>query len=427
VKKRLLYFSECFTFAGCENVLVNLMSNGALPDAYDIHYAYGYNSDYQKGVEKHIRSAVKTYPLRLITNDHLFYRIRLSIENEIPRMLALLSLFPLKVLRVCGVYAAWNALRLYLFFLKMRPDILHINNGGYPGSLSCRLAVLSARLSGVERIVFTVNNLARDQGRIVDRLLDDFVGRNVDYFVTASHAARLMLAEKRKFDQQKLIVISNTAGHPKKAELVQGRLRREFGLNDSTFIIGSVGQLTKRKGYHLLIDSIATLKDRLTNLKVFIFGEGEERARLERQITERGLDNVVSLAGFKDHILEYMKDFDLFVLPSVDNEDLPYVILEAMMLGKPVVGTRVAGIPEQIDHGKTGLLVDSSDAGALSAAIESLFTNPGRLREMGKTARQKYLAEYDYEPTMRRYLELYQSLMLKDMPAARRIGRGQKR
>ncbi|HME41634.1 MAG TPA: glycosyltransferase family 4 protein [Syntrophorhabdales bacterium] len=427
MKKRLLYFSECFTFAGCENVLVNLMSDGALPETYDVHYAYGYNSDYQKGVEKHIHSAVKTYPLRLITNDHLFYRIRLRIGNEALRISALLFLFPLKILRICGIHAAWNTLRLYLFFLRMRPDILHINNGGYPGSLSCRLAVLSARLSGVERIVFAVNNLARDQGLIVDRLLDGFVGRKVDYFVTASHAARVRLAEKRKFDQQKLIVISNTAGRADRSDHLQGRLRLEFGVKESTLIIGSAGQLAKRKGYHLLIDSINTLKDRLTNFKVFIFGEGEERERLERQITDRGLDSLVSLAGFKDDILEYMKDFDLFVLPSVDNEDLPYVILEAMMLGKPAIGTRVAGIPELIDHGKTGLLVDPSDAGALSTAIEALCANPERLREMGQAACQKYLAEYDYEPAMGKYLELYQTLMLKEIPAARCTARAQQR
>ena len=392
-------------------MLVNLMSNRVLSDAYDVHYAYGYNGDYQKGVEKHIGSAVQTYPLRLVTNDHLFYRIRLAVEKKPFRILALLLLAPLKILRICGIHAAWNTARLFLLFMRIRPDILHINNGGYPGSLSCRLAVLSAKLSGVKRIVFTVNNLARDQGLFVDRLLDGFVGKNVDYFVTASRAARLRLAEKRRFNEGKLIVISNTAGRTRKADLVRGRLRQEFGLSNSTFIIGSVGQLTARKGYRLLIDAVSVLKERLTNFKVFIFGDGEERARLERQVTECGLDSVVSLAGFKDNILEYMKDFDLFVLPSVDCEDLPYVILEAMMLGKAAIGTRVAGIPEQIDHDKTGLLVGPLNAEELSSAIEELYVNPQRLQAMGKAARQKYRAHYDYEPTTQKYIELYKTLL----------------
>ncbi len=417
MKKKLLFFSECFTFAGCENVLVNLMSDNALLDRYDVHYAYGYNGDYQKGVEKHIGRAVQTYPLRLITNDHLFYRIRLGIGKEMLRTSALLLFSPLKILRICGIHAAWNTLRLYLLFSKIRPDILHINNGGYPGSLSCRLAVLAAKLSGVERIIFTVNNLAGDQRRIIDRALDNFVNRNVDCFVTASHAARLRLADKRRFDEEKLMTISNTAGHASKIDSVQGRLRQEFGVKESTFIIGSAGQLTLRKGYHFLIDAIANLQERLPDCKVFIFGDGEEKGRLHRQIGDRGLDSIVFLAGFRDNILEYMVDFDLFVLPSVDNEDLPYVILEAMMLGKPTIGTRVAGIPEEIEQGKTGLLVDPSDTGPLSNAIEALCADRELSRAMGKAARQKYLAEYDYDITMHKYLDLYRSLTVGDNPA----------
>ena len=109
-------------------------------------------------------------------------------------------------------------------------------------------------------------------------------------------------------------------------------------------------------------------------------------------------------------LLDYTKDFDLFVLPSIEDEDLPYVILEAMMLGKPVIGTRVAGIPEQIEHGETGLLVDPSDPKALAQGIRRILLDRGRSQSMGEAARRKYAAEFRYERIMNRYLELYDTL-----------------
>jgi glycosyltransferase involved in cell wall biosynthesis len=411
VKKKLLYFSECFTFAGCENVLVNLMSNEELLDRYDVHYAYGYNSDYQKGVDTHIGSAVKTYPLRLITNDHLFYKIRLGIHNEVLRISALLLFAPLKILRLCGIHAAWNALRLYLFFSRIRPDILHINDGGYPGSLSCRLAVLSAKRAGIRHVIFTVNNLARNQGRCIDPLLDRFVGEQVDFFVTASHAARQELAEKRGFDLDKLLVIPNTLPDRRAPEDSGVRLRKEFGLNNATFVIGSAGHLTRRKGYHVLIEALSLLKDSLENVRVLIFGNGEERNSLQKQIVRCGLNDVVCLPGFKDNLLDYMRDFDLFILPSIEHEDLPYVILEAMVLGKPVIGTRVAGIPEQVAHGETGVIVEPSDPKAIAQAIREILLNRSKLRSMGEAARNKYAAKFKYEHIMAKYLDLYDAFI----------------
>ncbi|HUJ89617.1 MAG TPA: glycosyltransferase family 4 protein [Syntrophorhabdales bacterium] len=410
MKKRLLYLSECFTFAGCENVLVNLMSNEALLNRYDVHYAYGYNSDYQRGVEKYIGPAVKTYPLRLFTNDHLLYRVRLGFGNKVVRAAVLLLCAPLRILRMCGVHGAWNAMVLYDLFSRIQPDILHINNGGYPGSLSCRLAVLSAKCAGIEKIIFTVNNMARDQGRAIDPLLDRFVGEQVDFFVTGSHAARQRLAEKRRFDLDKLLVIPNTLRNGITGGQRGGWLRTTFCIDGPAFVIGSAGHLTRRKGYHVLIESLSLLKDLLGNVKVLIFGDGEERSSLQKQIVKYGLDGVVTLPGFKDNLLDYMKDFDLFVLPSIEDEDLPYVILEAMMLGKPVIGTRVAGIPEQIEHGETGLLVDPSNPEALARAIRQILLGTGKLQDMGEAARRKYAANFGYEQTMSRYLELYDSL-----------------
>ena len=387
------------------------MSNEALFDRYDVHYAYGYNSDYQKGVEKYIGPAVKTYPLRLFTNDHLLYRLRLGFGNKAMRAAVLLLCSPLRALRMCGVHGAWNAMVLYDLFSRIQPDILHINNGGYPGSLSCRLAVLSAKRAGIEKVIFTVNNLARNRGRAIDPLLDRFVGDQVDFFVTASHAARQRLAEKRRFDLDKLLVIPNTLRNGITESTAEAVCADDFRITmGPTFIIGSAGHLTRRKGYHVLIESLSLLKDVLGNVKVLIFGDGEERSSLQKQIVKYGLDGVVTLPGFKDNLLDYMKDFDLFVLPSIEDEDLPYVILEAMMLGKPVIGTRVAGIPEQIEHGETGLLVDPSNPEALAQAIRQILLGTGKLRDMGKAARRKYAANFGYEQIMSRYLELYDSL-----------------
>ncbi len=121
----------------------------------------------------------------------------------------------------------------------------------------------------------------------------------------------------------------------------------------------------------------------LPDTHFLIFGEGELRPALTRQIKHLGLEHRVSLVGFRPDILSLLKGLDLFVMSSI-TEGLGTSILDAMAASKAVVGTTAGGIPEAVEHGVTGLLVPPHNAGALAEAILRLLKDEPLRRRMGE-------------------------------------------
>jgi glycosyltransferase involved in cell wall biosynthesis len=405
-KSALLIYTDCYIFAGCENVLANIINSKEIAKNYKILYSFNNYRDYREVVKDRAKG-IDLYPLNLLSNGSLFYKINLKIRN---RAIRRIIKFPLWFIQKIGVYAVFNFFKLFSFFKAIRPDILFINNGGYPGAQTCRVAVFSAKFAGIENIIFNVNNIAEKQNGFFDRMVDQFIGKNVDQFITASTAAKSCLSTRRLFDIKKCINIANTLPDDYNNVGFHDILRNEYNIDHKTIIIGSAGLLTQRKGYHILIDSIEIIIQRTKGalqFKVFIFGEGEERRFLEEQISRKNLMDVIFLPGYRDNIKEYLKCFDIFVLPSIGYEDLPYVILEAMSLGKPIIGTNVAGIPEQIDQGMNGFVCEAGNATCIANAIINLLEDDDLSLKMGDWSRMKYKNTFNYSMIMNEYLLLF--------------------
>jgi glycosyltransferase involved in cell wall biosynthesis len=149
----------------------------------------------------------------------------------------------------------------------------------------------------------------------------------------------------------------------------------------------AVGRLIEKKGFTDLVEAARRLAARGEDLRVVIVGDGPERAALEAQIERGGLTGRVELvpALTQEDVLRLIGSATVFALPCVigadgDRDGLPTVLLEAMALGTPVVSTTVAGVPEMIDHERSGLLVEQRDPGALADALSRLLGTP-ELRE----------------------------------------------
>lgn len=140
--------------------------------------------------------------------------------------------------------------------------------------------------------------------------------------------------------------------------------------------IGSVALYRPRKGIEVLIEAVAALRRRGRRVRLLAVGpfetqayETEIRALAQRlQVAE-----AIEWMGFTDDVNKALAAMDVFVLPSLYGEGMPMVLLEAMAMGVPVIATRIEGIPEVLDHGRTGLLVPSGDAGALAQSVEALM------------------------------------------------------
>jgi glycosyltransferase involved in cell wall biosynthesis len=158
-----------------------------------------------------------------------------------------------------------------------------------------------------------------------------------------------------------------------------------------------VGRLCPEKMQHLLIEATATLAARGVDVHVTLVGDGETRDKLERQVDALGVRSRVRFAGWADErgVREELVASRAMVLPS-HAEGLPVVIMEAFALGRPVISTTIAGIPELIEPGRSGWLVPSGDADQLATAVEECLSTPtSELSRMAKVGRQRVIDLHD--------------------------------
>jgi glycosyltransferase involved in cell wall biosynthesis len=415
---KILIYSDCFIFGGSENVIENLLKSKILSGRYNLTFYYAFNKRYKTAVDKKFQNFTNVHSIRILSAFNKWgYEFQLK-ENKsfIRRSYTLMSHVISSFSQKAGVYSVYNLLKLYKLFKNESPDILYINNGGYPGAQSCRMAVLSAKKAGIKNVVFNVNNLALPQKGIIDKLLDKKINAAVKVFVTASAAAKEKLIKQRKFASSKCTNIPNTLSEEKEmyAHSVAGCLRQQFKITGNEIVLGAVGLLTKRKGFDILIEAIHLLIKREKILfKLFIFGEGEYRAILENKVKDYGLEKIVFLPGYKNNMLQYIKDFDVLICPSVANEDFPYVILEGMLLGKPVIGTSIAGIPEQIIDHYNGFIVSPENAAMLADAVGEMISDRRLMQTMGANNYKRYTENFNNTNIIQRYEQLFQSITKK--------------
>ena len=172
---------------------------------------------------------------------------------------------------------------------------------------------------------------------------------------------------------------------------------------DLPLILG-VGRLREKKGFATLIDACARLRDAGRPFRCEIIGYGEEAGALARRISDNDLDGRVILAGklARDQVIERYARASVFVLPSQlasdgDRDGIPNVLLEAMAMQVPVVSTPVSGIPELVQSGRNGVLVEPGDARGFADAIVALTSNPGLCHRLGTAARRTVADCFDNE------------------------------
>lgn len=177
----------------------------------------------------------------------------------------------------------------------------------------------------------------------------------------------------------------------------------------------AVGQLMVRKGYLILIEAARILRDGNANVLWTIVGEGYQRPVLEQKIREYELGNFVILEGAKPHedIPQFLANADIFTLPCIIGDDktrdgIPVSLMEAMAWQLPVVSTNIVGLPELIDSGSDGILVESGNAMALADAIQELADSPELRQRIATAAADKIDREFNSVRSARQLGHLFE-------------------
>lgn len=246
----------------------------------------------------------------------------------------------------------------------------------------------------------------------------------VDRYVCVSDAVRKSL-RAAGIPEAKLVVIPSGVDV---AALAPGGtvvdLRALVGAGPGDVVVGTIAALTAEKGHRHLIEAARALRDRSPRVHFVWIGEGGERAALERDIAAAGLGDRFHLLGFRTDARALLPQMTLAVLPSA-LEGLGTFLIEAQRLEVAVIGSAAGGIPEIIEHERTGLLVPPGDSAALAAAIARALDRPEeRHRWVDEALRTS--ARFDVALTVDRTLALYRDLVAERIPLAS-VGSGRVR
>jgi glycosyltransferase involved in cell wall biosynthesis len=302
--------------------------------------------------------------------------------------------------------------KLYSLIRRERPHIVHTHTakGGFLGRLA-------ARLAGVPVIVHTYHGhvLHGYYGPVKSRLLrrmERSLGRFTQRLVTVSEQVKSELVSYGVAEAEKITVIPlgfdldpflNSGPH-------RGQFRREFGLDDKIKLIGIVGRIFPIKNHRLFLSVAARIAARESTARFVIVGDGVLRPDLERQAMELGIADRVIFTGWRRDLPRIYADLDVLVSSS-DNEGTPVSVIEAMAAGRPVVATRVGGLPDLIRDRETGVLVPPRDAEALATAVLQVLQDTESARTVGRNAMISARERFDVARLIADVHHLYDALL----------------
>lgn len=416
MKPSILFYSDCPFFAGCENMLANFFNSKEFLESYNVSFIYRYTPEYENGMNKRIFTSIEKIPVHIY--DHFdLYNLADSIRWKICHK-------PLKILinllLIKYIFLFVNIIKLRKMLQKTKIDILHVNNGGYPGSYSAIAMVFAAKLCGVQRIIFVVNNIAQgyqSPERWLDYLLDRVVIKRVAVFVTGSQYAGHKLHKNLGVPQSKISCIHNGITGRVVTETREQVIQR-LGIPKNRLFFSVIAILDERKGQMYLFQALKLFKDTYGTKEMpfcIIEGTGKDEKRLKHFVKEQELENNVLFIPYEMQIFNLMNASDFIILPSVKNEDFPNIILESMSLCKPIIASNFSGIPEQIEHMKSGILVKPKDIPGLMDAIKKIVGSKDLRITLGKNAKMRFDNEFTEKIAIEHYNELYKHL-IEEMP-----------
>lgn len=266
---------------------------------------------------------------------------------------------------------------------------IHAHYATHPSTMALIIAALSD-------ITFSFTVHAHDIQ--VDRSLLRWKLRETKFVRSISDFNKRFLEELYPLETRGKIVVIHVGIEP---ELYEDNARKLSAIAPGPPRILCVAAHRPYKGIPVLIEACRILRNQGITFRCDVVGHGPMRKELERMIRERGVGDVIRLAGARpqEEVARMMAEATLFVLPSIvasdgQMEGIPVALMEAMASARAVVSTTLSGIPELVEHGVSGLLVPPEDAGALALAMRELLEDPQRAKQMGLRGQQKVRAEF---------------------------------
>jgi L-malate glycosyltransferase len=311
-----------------------------------------------------------------------------------------LELIPLVPRMEMDLTAAWRLARVVK---QLRPDVIHAHDPHGLAMAALALSLGAGAKSGAPAPPLVASR--RVDFHLKGNSFSRWKHRQVDCFIAASEAIRRMLvADGVPAERTTTVHEGIDLRHVQAAPPVN--VHEAFWLPHGAPVVGNVAALVPHKGQRHLIEAAHLVVRDMPDARFVILGEGELRDALERQVREYHLEKHVLLPGFRTDVLGCIKSFDLFAMSSV-TEGLGTSLLDAMACGRPIVATRAGGIPEIVEDGVQGLLVEPRDHRAMARAIVMLLRDEPRRRAMGDAGYARAGARFTVERMVEQTAAVY--------------------
>jgi glycosyltransferase involved in cell wall biosynthesis len=306
---------------------------------------------------------------------------------------------------------------LYQIFKKEKFDLIHFHT-----PLVSFLGRIAAQLACNSKIVYTAHGFYFHEHMFFIKryffiLLEKIAAINNDYIFCQSHEDYFDAIRFNLIKKNKISCLGNgvdiTKFNPNK--YINNNLKENLGIPNNSIVIGIIARLVKEKGYLEFFEAAKSIYNHNKSIFFLIIGDRLESDHsdsviTELQITKNVLQNNLIFLGFRNDTPELISVMDIFCLPS-HREGLPRTIIEAMMMGKPVVASNIRGCREEVINNETGLLFESYSVNSLIQKLDLLINNDNLIKEMGRKGRERALKIYDERKIITTQIEIFNKLL----------------
>lgn len=283
---------------------------------------------------------------------------------------------------------------------------------------------LAARLAGVPAVFSTSHSILPPANGWFRCQVSAVLSRMTTAVVACSEEVAHALVERDHLSPSRVRCIPNGIDLLKFGSSSSEGVREELGIGKERKLLGVVGRLHPEKGHEFLFRALAAMPEqRRRQLACVIIGTGGLEEHLRAQSRALGVDECVIFTGSRGDVPRLVAALDVLVMPS-RSEGLPIALLEAMATARPVLCTRVGGIPDVVRHGENGLLVEFGDLDALRAGIETLLDDPEAAARLAREARRTVVDRFDITRTAAAYNRLHREALGLSAPASANAGAG---
>lgn len=325
----------------------------------------------------------------------------------------------LRVITIRNMVNRINLLKDFLSLLELiywmkreKIDIVHTHNSkaGILGRFSGWLCGIPIVVHTMHSCVFKYPNISRLE-RNCYLLIEKFTALFTDRVIFISEVLKKEFLQAKVVSPQKVTVIYSGIEIEKfKIPVETDKIKKELGINSEDLIVGTVGRLEEGKGQEFILQAAAKIVKDRPCVKFIFVGDGLLRNKLMTQAKSLGIQDNVIFTGLRQDIPRFLAILDIFIFASL-YEGMGRVVLEAEAAGKPVVATRVGGIPDIVKEDETAILVPSGDANSLFEAIERLIKDKLLRQKMGEAARRFIDYRFSSQKMVKEIIELYEELI----------------